>query len=345
MNGFAGGEIKPVEGLAHDSGDQRRTTAIEANRDGCGRRGQRIGPADLRDTSGQDVQGAQAFRRCEAQHDVAGSHIGAGRRSGRKVQTGYLEGAGGGREDRQAVGLVVPLHPSLQRRAALVSIERGQVEPSEHVRGRADGRYPAGLQHDDGRGEPRHFADGVRDVHDRHRRLVAQSLDVGQDLGLAGLVQGGQGLVHEEQAWMGQERPADRHPLLLPAGQPGRPALEEVADAEKRDHGVEVAPLARGPRALAACEPAPEEQVLPHGEVREQTPLLEHVADPPPVLGHEDASRRVEEGRALHHDPPPLRSDQARDRIDQRGLAGAGAAEKRGQRPLRPERALEAERP
>ena len=77
---------------------------------------------------------------------------------------------------------------------------------------------------------------------------------------------------------LGEQRPADGDALLLAARQPARPALEQAADAEQVDHPLEVvAALAR------RREPAAVEQVLPHGQVREQPPLLEHVADPAPV--------------------------------------------------------------
>src|SRR3712207_8783257 len=52
---------------------------------------------------------------------------------------------------------------------------------------------------------------------------------------LAGGVEGGERLVHEEKARGGQERPADGDPLLLAARQCRGPAVEEMPDAEERD--------------------------------------------------------------------------------------------------------------
>ena len=50
-------------------------------------------------------------------------------------------------------------------------------------------------------------------------------------------------------------------------------------------------------RSAARREPAAVEQVLPHGQMREQPPLLEHVADAAPVARHEDAARRCRPAR------------------------------------------------
>ena len=65
---------------------------------------------------------------------------------------------------------------------------------------------------------------------------------------------------------MGEQRAADRDALLLAARQRGRAALEQVADAEQLDDRGEIA----GRRRRRRGEPAAVEQVLAHGEMREQ---------------------------------------------------------------------------
>src|SRR5262249_36258967 len=53
----------------------------------------------------------------------------------------------------------------------------------------------------------------------------------------------------------------------------------------------------------------------------------------------------VEQRRALDHDAAALRPQQPGDGVHQRALAGAGAAEQRGQSPGRDEAGVELERP
>src|SRR3546814_13590822 len=63
----------------------------------------------------------------------------------------------------------------------------------------------------------------------------------------------------------------------------------------------------------------------------EEAPLLEDVADAAPLLGHEEPPLGVDQDFAVHHDAPAIGPDQAADDVDQRRLAGAGAAEQRRQ--------------
>ena len=80
-----------------------------------------------------------------------------------------------------------------------------------------------------------HLGDRVADIEDRHPDLVAQPLEVGQDLLLARGVERGERLVHQQQPRAREQRAADRDALLLAAGEAGGPAIEQVADAEQLD--------------------------------------------------------------------------------------------------------------
>ena len=181
----------------------------------------------------------------------------------------------------------------------------------------------------------------MRDIDDRHARLVAQALDIGQDLSLARLVERSERLVHEQEPRLREQRPADRHALLLAARQAARPAFEQVADAEEVDDRVEPG---RRHALAAAGEPAPELQVVLDREMREQPPFLEHVADLTAVLRHEHAGVRVEEDDTVDRDPSPLRAHETGDGVDQRRLARSGTAEERRQSSFGAERSLQMER-
>ena len=92
-------------------------------------------------------------------------------------------------------------------------------------------------------------------------------------------------------------------------------------------------------------EPAAVEQVLPHGQVREQAPVLEDVAHTPLVDWHEDALLGVDHRDAVHDDAALVGPDQSSDDVDQRRLAGARAAEQRGEPAIGREVRIEAEGP
>ena len=61
----------------------------------------------------------------------------------------------------------------------------------------------------------------------------------------------------------------------------------------------------------------------------EQPGVLEDVADAPAVARDVDAARGVEQRLAVEDDAAARRAEQAGDRVDHRGLAGARAAEQR----------------
>src|SRR5262249_43137269 len=116
----------------------------------------------------------------------------------------------------------------------------------------------------------------------------------------------------------------DRHPLLLAAGQKRRPALEQMADAERFDDGPE------GDAALRSWrEPAAIEQVLLDAEMGQKLRVLEHEPDAPAVARQEDVPRRIDERAPIEHDRAPVGPRQAGDKMDDRRLSGARAAEQR----------------
>ena len=77
--------------------------------------------------------------------------------------------------------------------------------------------------------------DRMADVHDRNVELVAQALDVVEDLGLARHVERGQRLVHQQNARLREQRAADRDALLFAARQRPRLAPQQRAEAEQVD--------------------------------------------------------------------------------------------------------------
>ena len=124
---------------------------------------------------------------------------------------------------------------------------------------------PIGHQHDCRR-EPRDLGGGMADIDKRHPAVVAQTLEIRQDLVLAGIVERGQRLVHQQQARLRQQRAADRDALLFAARQPPRPAGEQRFDPEQFNDLVEPGLTWVG---AARREPRSEQQVLAHRQMRE----------------------------------------------------------------------------
>ena len=203
---------------------------------------------------------------------------------------------------------------------------RQKIKPL-HDRGGRTGGGDLALRHDHHVArQPRHFRHRMADIDDRHLGLVAQTFDVGQDLSLARLVQRSKRLVHQKQSRAGQQCPPDRHALLLAAGKPGRPPIQQMAYAEQLDHRADIAVALRGRR-----EPAPVTQIGRHAQMRKQPRILEHHADAAFVLGYENSVAGVDQHPPVDGDAAALRADQPGDRVDQRGLAGTGRPEQRRQ--------------
>ena len=71
--------------------------------------------------------------------------------------------------------------------------------------------------------------------------------------------------------------------------------------------------------------------------MREEPAFLEHIADAAAMRRDKDAARRIGQSFAIDRDMPTGRPIEPGDCVDQRGLAGAGTAEQRGE----PARAVE----
>ncbi len=110
----------------------------------------------------------------------------------------------------------------------------------EHVRGalvelarRADLLEPAAVHHRDAIAHCHRLDLVVRDVDGGGADLLLQALDLAARLHAQLRVEVGQRLVHEEDARIAYERPAQRHPLLLAARELARLALEQLAELER----------------------------------------------------------------------------------------------------------------
>ncbi len=161
---------------------------------------------------------------------------------------------------------------------------RQEFGPKHDLGRRAHTRHLALIEHHDVGSQPRDLGDRMADIDNRDFCLVAQPLDIGKDFGLARLVQRGERFVHQDQSRARRQRPADRDALLLAARQGGRPAIHQVSDAQQLHDLVEV-----GIALRRRCKPAAIAKVLRHRQMRKQSRVLEHIADPAAMFRHEDS--------------------------------------------------------
>jgi hypothetical protein len=176
---------------------------------------------------------------------------------------------------------------------------------------------PAGPgRHDDHAvGEQDRLRDVVRHEHRGGGRALVdtQQLDVEA---LAGdLVDGGEGLVEEEDLDADHEQAGEGDALLHAAGEVARVGVLEAAEADEVEQRIR---LALGRVVQAALEPAGQHRVLERGAPRQQRRLLEHQRDVLPGVGDlcpVDRDRPLGERDEPGHEP------------QQRGLAAAARAD------------------
>ena len=115
----------------------------------------------------------------------------------------------------------------------------------------------------------------VGDVERRQRQAVVKPLEERQDVGLGGVVERGQRLVHQQQPRLRQQRAAERDALALAAGEIARRAAEKRREAAEVDHLV---PADRRRRARAGRRRA-EAQIGLDRQMGKETRLLEDIAE------------------------------------------------------------------
>ena len=134
------------------------------------------------------------------------------------------------------------------------------------------------------------------DIDDRHARLVAQPLDDRAGSRPCGCRRARRAArpsaegAARRAARGRSRRAASRRPKARAAGASSSWPMPSRSSDLRRDR--------RGARARGG-EPAAEQQVLPHREMREEPPLLEDVADAAAVWRHEQSASRVDQRVAV----------------------------------------------
>ena len=131
-------------------------------------------------------------------------------------------------------------------------------------------------------------------------------------------VQVGQRLVHQQHGRLHHDRPGDRDPLALPAGQLRRVAVQQLAQLDQG--GGPLHPLAHG-GPVELPHPQAEGDVVEHLEVGEDRVALEHHGQVPL------AWRQVGHVGVADPDPATVGILQAGQQAQQRRLAAAARTE------------------
>ena len=129
-------------------------------------------------------------------------------------------------------------------------------------------------------------------------------------------VEGREGLVEQEQARVGRQRPREGDPLGLAVREPGRPRRGEVERPERVELRVGAS---GGSRALDAAAARTEGDVGPGGEVGEEQVVGRQQADASQRRVDVDAVARPR--GPVDPDVPRVQADEPRQRVQRRRLA------------------------
>ena len=181
------------------------------------------------------------------------------------------------------------------------------------------------LEHQQPVGEHECLERVVRDEQARPGEVGEVALELGLHVEAGARVEGRERLVEQQQRRVAGERPGERDPLRLPAGQVGRSAR-----APGRRCRAAPARWSAAERARRATQPAGarrERHVVAHAEVGEEPVVLEDETHGAPRRLDEDPAVGVVERRAAQDDAAGRHRGQARHRPEQRALPGAVGSE------------------
>jgi hypothetical protein len=114
----------------------------------------------------------------------------------------------------------------------------------------------------------------VRDVEDRDAMGFVPGAQVVENAGFRGRIEGGQRLVKQQDAGIGDERTSERDALTFAAGDFARASIAQIADMEGFEDGSDAALAVTGGKAVESVG-----NVAGDGEVRKQREVLEDIAD------------------------------------------------------------------
>ena len=170
--------------------------------------------------------------------------------------------------------------------AGEVGHERGG-GPCRELGRRAELDDRAAVEHADAVPEQRRLGEVMCDQQCRHTRIAQHRDQLARGRGTRARVKRGQRLIEQQDCGLAGQRPRDRDPLALPAGELAGLRVGPVAEPEPLEQSVRPFPTLATVDAVG--------HVAPRAQVPEQRVVLEHVAAAP-LLGR--AARRRARCRA-----------------------------------------------
>ena len=174
-------------------------------------------------------------------------------------------------------------------------------------------------QHGDAVGDAEDLGQAVRHVDHPHPACGQRTHQLQQAVDL-GLAERGGGLIHHHHAGIESQRPGDLDQLLLGHRQIAHDGVGVQVDLEPADH-LGAAPVHGQPvDAQPAGGFAVDEDVLRHGQVRQQVEFLEDHVDAGPLRAHRVGQHR---GLALDLEHAAGRLQGSGQEVDQRRFSRA----------------------
>ncbi len=125
-------------------------------------------------------------------------------------------------------------------------------------------------------------------------------------------------LVEQHQRWIAHQGPSDRQHLLLASAHASARAVAHLGEIGKQREQLVRRPV----RRVRSLRLTTDLEILVHREVGEDAPLLRHIAEP---VADNLVSGLVRHIPALERDAAAALLNQANDRAEGRGFAGAVA--------------------
>src|SRR6185369_7783258 len=150
----------------------------------------------------------------------------------------------------------------------------------------------------------------MADEHEGDVEAGTGRLEIRDDLEFEGVVQGRKRFIHQEQPWIGQDRPPDGHALFFTAGEIVDPPLQEVPELQHGHQAVKIDPALPGCTAMVTVE-----QVPRNVQMWKKMGMLED--DPDPSLIRGDVPAMVMERLAVQADDAAVRLLQPGDQAYQ----------------------------
>ena len=275
-------------GFGDDVAEQAFSATVEL------RRKMAVFPMKGADAAGDEIACADRFRVAFEKHDIAG---------GKLEDRPFAAGPG-----RQAQFALPPpkeghsvAHPDLFQ-VQKIDISGGASQrPSGQGFGVGLLRHVSPVQNDHLVRHEAHLLEGVGNKKEGERKGFEDRSKAGDDPVFELLVQGAEGLIHDQQAGAGENGPAQSHPLPLPPREGVDSPLQKLSQLKDLNERIRVDATQRG-----RGPPITVEEVAPDAEMGKEVALLKDNGNAPLLGRKSDPVAIAEEHLCVQGDSPPV---------------------------------------